>query len=102
MKKFLRVIAVISLGLALFGGCAWSKHSEGVPQCDGKTMRPGDVCRTIGGGSSTEQTYEEAKQGLQDSIPFDQGLLFGGIAVFTAAVVGVWLIGRRERGRVGV
>lgn len=87
---------MIALGLSLFGGCAWSNHSRGVPECDGKAMEPGDSCRTVGRGGGSTRTYEETKRSLADSVPVDRALVFGGAAVFVVTVVAVRATRRRE------
>ncbi|MFD9890433.1 hypothetical protein ACFWY9_13900 [Amycolatopsis sp. NPDC059027] len=86
MRKFVKVLTVISFLLCVAGGLLWWKHTGANPVCDGKDMRPGDVCQRIRAGTS--MSYDEAKASLEDSVPVDMGLFFGGGAVFVLSLIG--------------
>ncbi|GAA1779728.1 hypothetical protein [Actinomadura chokoriensis] len=60
MRSIVYGIVGIVIGVGLFiGGVASSGDDE--VKCGGRTMSPGDTCRTVGNGSSTERSYEEQK-----------------------------------------
>ncbi|TDC09291.1 hypothetical protein, partial [Actinomadura bangladeshensis] len=60
MRSIVYGIVGIVIGVGLFiGGIASSGDDE--VKCGGQTMSPGDTCRTVSNGSSTERSYEEQK-----------------------------------------
>lgn len=60
MRSIVYGIVGIVIGVGLFIGGIASSGDDGV-KCGGQTMAPGDTCRTVGNGSSTERSYEEQK-----------------------------------------
>lgn len=100
MRTLLKVVSVVSLLLCVFGFILLNKHSGASPECDGKAMRPGDVCRHIG-GSGRSDTYEELKASLENSLPIDRALAYTSGAVFIVSVATRMALRRSANGQGG-
>jgi hypothetical protein len=93
MKKFTGVLAVGALLVCALSLFLMVHHSGAQPECDGKRMVPGDVCRRIGAsGGGTSSTYEEEKQSLADSVPVERAVALVSGAVFVIAGAGRLLV----------
>ncbi|MFE3559411.1 hypothetical protein ACFXKW_31820 [Streptomyces sp. NPDC059193] len=97
IRKAANGAAIVGLCLGLFGGCAWSNHVDAVPKCGDKVMQPGTVCQSLSGGTSS--TYEELKQSMENSVPVDMALAFGGAGVFAAGLLTGQYARRKETAR---
>ncbi|CND89531.1 Uncharacterised protein [Mycobacterium tuberculosis] len=60
MRSIVYGVLGLVIGIGLFiGGVASSGAGE--VKCGGQTMSPGDTCRTVSNGGSTERSYAEQK-----------------------------------------
>jgi hypothetical protein len=95
MKSILRLVigAVIGIGLLLVGV---NELGSDEVTCGSQQMSPGDICSEIGGGSTTDRTYDEQKSDNERT-----GWIMTGIgAVFLIGTVGVAGVGFARRNRV--
>ncbi|MFE2283806.1 hypothetical protein ACFXDJ_06500 [Streptomyces sp. NPDC059443] len=98
MRRLLKVVSVLSLLLCLFGIFLVYRHSGATPECGGKPMSPGDVCRHIGGNGGGSDTYEELQASLEGSVPIDRGIAYVSGAVFIASVAARMALRRSANG----